>query len=73
MLFQLLIENVFEELDPILEPILLRQIWFTGGTYNIQLGEAIIEYDTNFRYLFVLTYCLFILINLILYNYIFYQ
>ncbi|VVC27190.1 Hypothetical protein CINCED_3A023641 [Cinara cedri] len=44
-----LLENVYEELDPILEPILLTQIFLTGGRYCLQLGDAIIEYDDNFR------------------------
>lgn len=48
----MLLENINEELDPILEPVLLKQIFLTGATYNIKLGDSIIEYNPNFRYLF---------------------
>lgn len=44
-----LIENVEEELDPILEPILLKQTFKQAGALCIKLGDAIIEYNTNFR------------------------
>lgn len=48
-LFQALLENINEELDPILEPVLLKQIFLSGGTNCIKLGDSIIEYDNNFR------------------------
>ncbi|KAJ1435246.1 dynein heavy chain, partial [Ochromonadaceae sp. CCMP2298] len=44
-----LLENVPESLDPILEPILLKQIVIAGGVATIRLGDATIEYDKNFR------------------------
>lgn len=44
-----LLENVPESLDPILEPILLKQIVVTGGVATIRLGDSTIEYDKNFR------------------------
>jgi dynein heavy chain len=44
-----LLENVPESLDPILEPILLKQIVVAGGVATIRLGDATIEYDKNFR------------------------
>ena len=44
-----LLENVPESLDPILEPILLKQIVQTGGVATIRLGDSTIEYDLNFR------------------------
>ena len=44
-----LLENVPESLDPILEPILLKQIVIAGGVATIRLGDSTIEYDTKFR------------------------
>lgn len=45
----MLLENIKEELDPILEPVLLKQVFLIGGTYNINLGDSTIEYNPNFR------------------------
>ncbi|RYG67808.1 hypothetical protein EON64_06655, partial [archaeon] len=44
-----LLENVPESLDPILEPLLLKQIVVSGGMATIRLGDSTIEYDKNFR------------------------
>ncbi|XP_019392438.1 PREDICTED: dynein heavy chain 12, axonemal [Crocodylus porosus] len=46
----LLLENVGEELDPSLEPLLLRQTFKQGGMDCIRLGETIIEYSSDFRF-----------------------
>lgn len=48
--FPVLLENVGEELDPILEPLLLRQIFKQGGAMCIRLGDTTIEYAPNFRF-----------------------
>lgn len=45
-----LLENVGEEIDPILEPVLLKQVFKQGGTLCIKLGDAIIEYSMDFRF-----------------------
>lgn len=45
-----LLENVEEKLDAILEPILLKQIFKHAGALCIKLGDAVVEYNTNFRY-----------------------
>ncbi|XP_026815944.1 dynein heavy chain 7, axonemal-like [Rhopalosiphum maidis] len=45
-----LLENIYEELDPILDPVLLTQIFLTGGTYCLTLGDSVIEYNHNFRF-----------------------
>jgi len=47
--FPLLLENVPEDLDPLLEPILQRQIIKQGGCLVIRLGDNYIEYDPNFH------------------------
>ncbi|XP_018345947.1 PREDICTED: dynein heavy chain 7, axonemal-like [Trachymyrmex septentrionalis] len=44
-----LLENIEEELDAILEPILLKQIFKHAGAWCIKLGDAVIEYNNNFR------------------------
>ena len=44
-----LIENVGEELDPSLEPLLLKQTFKQGGILCIRLGEETIEFSADFR------------------------
>ncbi|TRZ01398.1 hypothetical protein DNTS_018422, partial [Danionella cerebrum] len=46
----LLLENVGEELDPSLEPLLLKQVFKQGGVDCIRLGESVIEYSADFRF-----------------------
>jgi len=45
----LLIENVGQELDPMLEPILLKQYFKQGREVMIKLGADIIGYDMDFK------------------------
>jgi dynein heavy chain, axonemal len=45
-----LIENVGEELDPAIEPLLQKQIVKKGSSYQIKIGDSIIEYDMKFRF-----------------------
>ncbi|XP_065826535.1 dynein axonemal heavy chain 3-like isoform X2 [Oscarella lobularis] len=45
-----LLENVGEELDPLLEPLLLKQTYKQGGVEYIRLGENIIEFSRDFRF-----------------------
>ena len=45
-----LLENVKEELDPILEPVLQKQTFRSGGAICIRLGDSIIEYSKDFRF-----------------------
>lgn len=44
-----LLEGVGAELDPSLEPLLLRQTFKSGGVTCIRLGDATIEYSPGFR------------------------
>ena len=46
----LLLENVGEELDPSLEPLLLRQTFKQGGVEMIKIGDNFIEYSKDFRF-----------------------
>ncbi|GAB1601341.1 dynein heavy chain 12, axonemal-like isoform X2 [Argonauta hians] len=45
-----LLENVGEELDPSLEPLLLKQVFKQSGVKMIRLGENNIEYSNEFRF-----------------------
>jgi dynein heavy chain, axonemal len=45
-----LLENVPEELDSVLEPLLLKQTFKQGGAICIRLGDATIEYSKDFRF-----------------------
>jgi len=45
-----LLENVGEELDPVLEPLLLKQIFKQGGSMCMRLGDSTIEYSKDFRF-----------------------
>ncbi len=45
-----LLENVGEELDPTIEPLLLKQIFKQGGVMCIRLGDSTIEYSKDFRF-----------------------
>eukprot|EP01012_Entosiphon_sulcatum_P030911 TRINITY_DN3847_c0_g1_i1.p1 TRINITY_DN3847_c0_g1~~TRINITY_DN3847_c0_g1_i1.p1 ORF type:complete len:4187 (-),score=787.17 TRINITY_DN3847_c0_g1_i1:47-10915(-) len=44
-----LLENVGEELDPLLDPILLRQTFLMGNSVMIKIGDNNIPYDERFR------------------------
>uniref|UniRef100_A0A670IHN2 Dynein axonemal heavy chain 12 n=1 Tax=Podarcis muralis TaxID=64176 RepID=A0A670IHN2_PODMU len=46
----LLLENVGEEIDPSLEPLLLKSTFKQGGMDCIRLGETIIEYSFDFKF-----------------------
>jgi dynein heavy chain len=45
-----LVENVQEELDPAIEPVLQKQITVKGATKTLKLGDAVIEYNDNFQF-----------------------
>eukprot|EP00960_Hanusia_phi_P026860 746504-Hanusia_phi.AAC.16 len=45
-----LLENVGEELDPALEPVLLKQIFKQGGTEMIKIGDETIAYHPDFNF-----------------------
>ncbi|KAJ3039074.1 Dynein heavy chain 7, axonemal [Rhizophlyctis rosea] len=44
-----LLENVKEELDPILDSVLQKQTFKSGGATCIKLGDAVVEYSETFR------------------------
>ncbi|KAI8904079.1 dynein heavy chain and region D6 of dynein motor-domain-containing protein [Gorgonomyces haynaldii] len=45
-----LLENIGEEVDSVLEPLLTKQIFKQGGVMCLKLGESIIEYSPEFRF-----------------------
>lgn len=45
-----LLENIGEEIEPLLEPVLLKQTFKQGGAMCIKLGDSIIEYNDSFRF-----------------------
>ena len=51
-----LLENVGEELDPILEPILQRLTFRQQGVDYIKLGDNTIEYSKDFRFYITTSY-----------------
>ena len=48
----LLVESVLEDLDPSLEPVLMKQTFKAGGVLSIKIGENIVEFNKNFRIYF---------------------
>ncbi|XP_022099330.1 dynein heavy chain 3, axonemal-like isoform X3 [Acanthaster planci] len=45
-----LLENVGEELDPILEPLLLKQTFKQNGLDYLRLGDNVIEFSKDFKF-----------------------
>ncbi|XP_052759353.1 dynein axonemal heavy chain 3 [Galleria mellonella] len=45
-----ILENIREQLDAVLEPVLLRNIFRSGGIDCLKLGDNILEYNHNFRF-----------------------
>ena len=45
----LLLESVGEELDPILDPVLLKQVFKVAGVKQIKFGDTNIDYADEFK------------------------
>mmetsp|Transcript_7015 Transcript_7015/g.26224 ORF Transcript_7015/g.26224 Transcript_7015/m.26224 type:complete len:4128 (-) Transcript_7015:64-12447(-) len=45
-----LLENIGEELDPAIEPILLKQTFVQNGATYIRIGEDAVQYNPSFRF-----------------------
>ncbi len=56
-----LFENVSEELDPVINPVLEKNFVNNNGTKAIVLGENMIDWNDNFRYVVI---SLYICVNL---------
>lgn len=48
--YPVMIENVYEEMDPAIEPLLQKQIFKKGNSLNIRLGDTTIEYSKDFKF-----------------------
>jgi dynein heavy chain len=48
--YPVLLENVLEELDPSIEPLLMKQTFKQGGVTCIRLGDSNVEYSEVFRF-----------------------
>ncbi|KAI4465685.1 dynein axonemal heavy chain 7-related [Holotrichia oblita] len=44
-----LLENIGEELDAILEPVLAQQVFKQSGTLCLKLGDSVVEYNSAFK------------------------
>lgn len=51
----ILLENIGQELDPALEPILLFQKVKVGSTINIKVGDKNVQYNPEFRFFLTTT------------------
>ena len=47
-----LFENIDEELDPMIDPVLEKNIVKEGTSWVIKLGDKMVEWDENFRLFF---------------------
>ncbi|KAL3678222.1 hypothetical protein R1sor_021178 [Riccia sorocarpa] len=47
--YPLLIENIGEELDPTLEPLLVKAVFKSAGMLQIRLGDSTIAYNQKFK------------------------
>merc|ERR1719498_1825792 len=45
-----LMENVKEELDPSLDPILQKNLVKSGNSYSIKIGDNTLDYNMNFKF-----------------------
>jgi dynein heavy chain len=48
--YPVLLENVLEEMDPSIEPLLMKQTFKQGGVTCIRLGDSTVEYSEVFRF-----------------------
>jgi len=51
----ILLENIGEDLDPLLEPILLQNVVKKGGALILKLGDKEVPYHEDFRFFLTTT------------------
>ena len=51
----IIVENVGTSLDPALEPILLQQVFKSGGQLSITIGDKSVPYDEHFKFFMTTT------------------
>ena len=47
----LLLENLPEDIDAVLDPVISKQVICRGKNLFLKIGDAEVEYNPNFRYL----------------------
>lgn len=45
-----LLENIAEDIDAVLDPVLIKSIYKSQGVYYLKLGENVLEYSFDFRF-----------------------
>ncbi|CAD6235446.1 GSCOCG00007903001-RA-CDS, partial [Cotesia congregata] len=45
-----LVENILEDLDPTLEPVLLKNVYKQSGVFYLKFNETVLEYNDNFKF-----------------------
>lgn len=45
-----LLENVGLELEPVMESVLMKEVFRQSGSRHIKLGDSIVEYNDAFKY-----------------------
>lgn len=45
-----ILENVGEEMEPVLDPVLVKNVYKSQGVWYIKLGENVLEYSFDFRF-----------------------
>lgn len=45
-----MLENIGEDIEPILEPVLVKNIYKSQGVFYLKLGENVLEYSFDFRF-----------------------
>jgi dynein heavy chain len=48
--FPVMMENIGEETDPAIEPLLQKQIVVKGTSMTIKIGDSIIDYSKDFKF-----------------------
>lgn len=50
----LLLENLPEDIDAVLDPVISKQVICRGKNMFLRIGDAEVEYNPNFRYIFTM-------------------
>ncbi|XP_044001131.1 dynein axonemal heavy chain 7-like isoform X2 [Aphidius gifuensis] len=52
-----LLENIDEDIDAVLEPLLLKQLFKISGTICIKIGDSVVEYNHKFKFYITTKLC----------------
>ncbi|XP_071052042.1 dynein axonemal heavy chain 3 isoform X2 [Onthophagus taurus] len=45
-----ILENIAQEIDAVLEPVLVKNIFKSAGCFYLKLGDSVLEYNFDFRF-----------------------